>query len=64
MKKIGIYKITSPSGKVYIGQAIDIERRWNQYRRLGCKNQSKLYASLNHYGFEAHTFEIIMECAI
>ena len=28
---IGIYKITSPSGKVYIGQSIDIERRWKKY---------------------------------
>jgi predicted GIY-YIG superfamily endonuclease len=28
MPKTGIYKITSPSGKIYIGQSIDIEKRW------------------------------------
>jgi group I intron endonuclease len=64
MKKIGIYKITSPSGKVYIGQAIDIERRWVQYRNLNCKDQTKVFNSLNYYGVNSHTFEIIMECAI
>jgi predicted GIY-YIG superfamily endonuclease len=26
-RNCGIYKITSPTGKVYIGQAVDIERR-------------------------------------
>jgi group I intron endonuclease len=64
MKKIGIYKITSPSGKVYIGQAIDIERRWNMYRLLHCKSQIKLYNSFISYGVENHTFEIIKECEI
>jgi group I intron endonuclease len=64
MKKIGIYKITSPSGKVYIGQAIDISKRWNDYKNLNCKGQRKLFNSLNYYGVNSHTFEIIMECAI
>lgn len=27
IKICGIYKITSPSGKIYIGQSIDIKRR-------------------------------------
>jgi group I intron endonuclease len=63
-KIIGIYKITSPSGKIYIGQAIDIKRRWRQYKRLECKNQNKLYNSLKHYGVENHKFEIIKECDI
>ena len=27
--KTGIYKITSPSGKIYIGQSIDINKRIN-----------------------------------
>ena len=63
MKKIGIYKITNLiNGKVYIGQSTNIEKRWNDYKNLRCKGQIKLYASLNHYGFESHTFEIIEEC--
>jgi group I intron endonuclease len=64
MKKIGIYKITSPSGKVYIGQSIDIEKRWNKYKNLHCNEQTKLYRSLNKHGIESHTFEIIEECSV
>jgi len=63
-KIIGIYKITSPSNKVYIGQSIDIETRWNQYRNLNCKDQPKLYNSLIKHGIEQHTFEIIECCNI
>lgn len=60
---IGIYKITSPSGKTYIGQSIDIDNRWKRYyKRLKCKKQPKLFNSLNKYGFENHIFEIIEEC--
>ena len=33
MKKItGIYKITSPSNKIYIGQSKNIYSRWNAYK--------------------------------
>lgn len=60
---IGIYKITSPSGKVYIGQTIDHERRFRHYKNLSCKEQPRLYRSLVKYGVENHTFEIIYECA-
>lgn len=42
----GIYKIISPTNKIYIGQAIDIIFRINQYEKLNCKNQRKLYNSL------------------
>lgn len=58
---IGIYKITSPSGKVYIGQSWDIEKRWGAYRSLWCKGQRKLYNSFVKYGVENHEFEIINE---
>jgi group I intron endonuclease len=59
----GIYKITSPSEKVYIGQSEDINDRWNDYRKLrNCENQRRLYNSFMYYGVENHTFEIIKEC--
>jgi group I intron endonuclease len=61
---IGIYKITSPSEKIYIGQAVDIERRKKEYIGLHCKNQTKLYNSLVKYGFSEHIFEVIEECNI
>ena len=64
MNKIcGIYKITSPSGKIYIGQSKDIRRRMQYYNRLNCKNQTKLYNSLLKYGWENHLFEILIECS-
>ena len=64
-KKIcGIYKITSPSGRVNIGQSVDVERRWKEYKRLSCKGQPRLYNSFIAYGVEEHTFKIVEECCI
>ena len=31
---IGIYKITSPSNKIYIGQSLDIDRRFKTYKNI------------------------------
>jgi group I intron endonuclease len=59
---IGIYKITSPSKKIYIGQSIDIKKRWQYYYKLNCKAQQKLYYSLQKYGVNNHKFEIIALC--
>jgi group I intron endonuclease len=60
---IGIYKITSPSGKIYIGQSIDIERRFRSYNKLShCKQQIILYNSFIKYGVENHIFEVIEQC--
>jgi len=61
---IGIYKITNPKDKIYIGQTIDFERRVYQYKMLNCKEQPKLYNSLKKYGFENHKIELIYECDI
>jgi group I intron endonuclease len=58
---IAIYKIVSPSGKIYIGQTLDVARRFRQYKRLNCKSQIKLINSFNKYGIDAHCFEIIKE---
>lgn len=59
MKKGYIYKITSPSGKIYIGQTLDPIKRQKTYKSLGCNQQPKIYYSLLKYTWEAHTFEII-----
>ena len=66
MTKIcGIYKITSPSERVYIGQSVLISKRWNDYKQLNSKtkNQIKLWRSLNKHGVENHIFEIVEECS-
>jgi len=61
---IGIYKIISPTGRVYIGQSINLEARQKIYARKGCKNQIRLYASLVKYGFSEHIFEIVEQCKV
>jgi len=61
---IGIYKITNPKNKIYIGQSIDIERRFQEYKRLQCVQSIKIFNSLKKYGWENHTFEILEECLI
>ena len=62
--KSGIYKITSPSGRVYIGQSVDIERRWLYYKRCKSNSQIRLNSSFKKYGVEKHKFEIIEECCV
>jgi group I intron endonuclease len=62
MAKIGIYKITNPNNKIYIGQSTDVESRWANYKCVNCKQQPKLYNSLKKYGPNFHKFEIIEEC--
>lgn len=62
MKKCGIYKITSPSGKIYIGQARNFDNRMMKYKRLEKQCIGRvLYNSLKKYGFDAHQTEIIHE---
>lgn len=63
-KICGIYKITNPSNKVYIGQSKNIIERFKGYKKLYGKTnrQIKLYNSIKKYGFENHIFEIIEEC--
>ncbi len=61
---IGIYKITSPSGKVYIGLSKNIEERWRGYsvKKKTMPQQRKLYYSFKKYGVENHKFEVLEEC--
>jgi len=61
---IGIYKITSPSGRVYVGQSTNIKKRWLHYTALDCNDQPKIYNSLIKYGVNNHKFEILEESEI
>lgn len=62
-KKCGIYKITSPSNRVYVGQSVNIRKRFIDYRCLSCKKQPGLFNSLSKHGVKNHIFEIIEECS-
>ena len=62
---IGIYKITNPKNKVYIGQSVDIDARLYRYKKIkNCKVQTKIYNSLRKYGVENHTFEVVWLCNV
>lgn len=60
---IGIYKITNPNNKIYIGQSTNIKERFKKYSTLSNKRQTKLYNSFQKYGIDNHQFEIIEECS-
>lgn len=61
----GIYKITSPSGRIYVGQSVDISIRFKNYKSLSnCRRQTRLYASFLKYGVNIHVFEILEFCSI
>lgn len=66
MKKLsGIYKITSPTNRVYIGQSVDIAKRLKDYQKYNKTGfQSRLKASFNKHGVENHKFEVIEECSV
>lgn len=61
----GIYKITNKqNGKVYIGQSVDIERRWQEHRKRYNieKYDTLFYKAIRKYGLENFSFEIIEVC--
>jgi len=59
---IGIYKITNPKGKIYIGQSINIHRRMLAHKNLHTCKCILVHNSIKKYGAENHTFESIEEC--
>ena len=63
---VGIYKITNPNGRVYIGQSRNIADRKRHYFKIYgmTKGQPKIYNSLMKHGADNHTWEVIEECDI
>jgi group I intron endonuclease len=58
----GIYIIINPFNKRYIGSSVNINKRWNRYKNLSCKNQKYLYNSLKKYGYKNHFFKVLKYC--
>lgn len=63
---IGIYKITNTkNGKVYIGQSVDIDKRFKQHKKLLRNNNHincRLQDDWNIYGEDSFKFEILEKC--
>lgn len=54
-----IYKIVSPSGKIYIGLTCNIKNRFYRYKKANDSSQTLLFNSLRKYGFDNHIVSII-----
>ena len=65
--KTGIYKITNlKTNDCYIGQSLDIYKRWCQHCKCGLGIDTpvgnKLYKAMFQYGLQNFTFELLEEC--
>jgi group I intron endonuclease len=63
----GIYRITSPSGKFYIGSSLNIAARWRQHRsdlRRNLHVNPKLQAAWNKYSEDNLKLEIVEVCLV
>lgn len=61
----GIYRITSPTGKIYIGQSVNIEQRFYYYKKgRNYKTQTRLKHSIEKHGIDKHLFEILQICVV
>ncbi len=61
MKKRYIYRIVSPTNRIYIGKTFNLKRRIESYKGLFCKGQRILFNSLSKHGWDKHIFEILFE---
>jgi group I intron endonuclease len=60
---IGIYKITHrESGKCYIGQSVDVFKRWQGHSNLAVKKKSAIQNAFVLYGIDKFSFEVLEEC--
>ena len=61
----GIYLITCiPTGKVYVGQSLDMKSRWGEHRSLlirGKHDNGYLQRAWNKHGSDGFTFAILEE---
>lgn len=59
----GIYKITGPDGRVYIGKSTDIKARWQQHCKsafhTGTISWALIHDEMEKVGIDQFTFEVI-----
>lgn len=68
-KVCGVYKITDmTTQKAYIGQSVNIEKRWFDHVRAACQNDTEggqgclLYSAMKNHGYDNFTFEVLCTC--
>ena len=65
--KMGIYKVTNiKTNQSYIGQSVDIYKRWTDHCKAGLGIDTpagnKLYKAMQEYGLQNFTFELLSQC--
>lgn len=63
--KSGVYTITSPSGKQYVGSSMEIRKRQNRHNnnlRKGAHHSPALQRAYDKYGEEAMLFSVLLFC--
>lgn len=65
---IGIYKITNlENNKVYIGQSVDVSKRWKNHAKCGLGIDTpagnKLYKDMQSYGIWNFSWELLEKCS-
>lgn len=59
----GIYKIECiKKGKVYIGQAVDVERRWGEHLSKAKTLDTEFYQDIRRYGKHGFRFSVLEVC--
>lgn len=64
----GIYKITNQeTGECYIGQAVDVAKRWKDHAKCGLgidtPASNKLYKAIQEYGIWNFSWELLEKCS-
>jgi group I intron endonuclease len=62
----GVYLITSPSGKKYVGQSANMRQRWDSHKSMlkaGKHHSPALQRAANKYGVARLKFEVWVNCA-
>ena len=57
-----IYLITSPTGRLYVGQTVCLKKRLTDYRNIKYFGQRKLKHSFEKHGKETHVISVILKC--
>lgn len=58
---VGIYKVESPNGEIYLGQSRHVIKRWGSLKRTTCPRPELLVKSILRYGQSVHIFSVAHE---
>lgn len=58
-----LYRVTNQvNGKIYIGQTVQPDKRWNQHRRDAAEPKVPFHHAIKKHGAHNFTFEVIATC--